>query len=110
MAGIRSKLDYLAGLGVTTLWIGPIFRQRVEEDTYHGYSIQDFLDIDPRFGTRRDLVELVEEAHSDKYHMRVVLDIIFNHSGCNWLYDSSAGDTFPTTLPSQRQLRPDLAA
>jgi glycosidase len=94
LAGVRSKLDYLAGLGVTTLWIGPVFRQRVEEDTYHGYGIQDFLDVDPRFGTRRDLVDLVNEAHSAKYRMKVVLDIIFNHSGCNWLYDASAGKAF----------------
>jgi glycosidase len=101
LAGIRSKLGYLAGLGVTTLWIAPVFRQRIEEDTYHGYGIQDFLDIDPRFGTRRDLVELVEEAHSDPYNMRVVLDIIFNHSGCNWLYDAAMGNVFgPPYLPA----------
>lgn len=100
LAGIRSKLGYLANLGITTLWIGPIFRQRVEENTYHGYGIQNFLEIDPRFGTRRDLVELVNEAH-DKYKMKVVLDIIFNHSGCNWLYDSGTGNTFePPYLPS----------
>ncbi len=94
IAGIRSKLPYLAELGVTTLWLGPIFRQRVEENTYHGYGVQDFLDIDPRFGTRRDLIELVEEAHSARYGMRVVLDVIFNHSGCNWLYDTGVGNIF----------------
>ena len=92
LAGIRSKLDYLSGLGVTTLWLGPVFRQRIEEDSYHGYGIQNFLDIDPRFGTRRDLVALVDDAHAKG--LRVVLDIIFNHSGCNWLYDSRAGDWF----------------
>ena len=94
LAGIRSKLDYLADLGITTLWIAPVFRQRIEEDSYHGYGIQNFLDIDPRFGTRRDLVELVHAAHSEQYRMRVVLDVIFNHSGCNWLYDSSSGNAF----------------
>lgn len=90
LAGLRSKLDYLAGLGVTTLWIGPVFRQRVEENTYHGYGIHDFLDVDPRFGTRKDLVELVDEAH--RRNLYVVLDVIFNHAGCNWLYDANAGD------------------
>lgn len=100
LAGIRSKLGYLSDLGVTTLWIGPIFRQRAEENTYHGYGIQNFLEIDPRFGTRRDLVDLVDEAH-DKYKMKVVMDIIFNHSGCNWLYDSSTGNPLePPYLPS----------
>ncbi|HKY02782.1 MAG TPA: alpha-amylase family glycosyl hydrolase, partial [Burkholderiales bacterium] len=56
IAGIRSKLDYLKQLNVTTLWVGPIFRQRKHLNTYHGYGIQDFLEVDPRFGTRDDLV------------------------------------------------------
>ena len=90
LKGITGKLQYLQGLGVTTLWVGPVFRQRVELDTYHGYGIQDFLEIDPRFGTKADLVELVDKAHQGK--MKVILDVIFNHSGCNWLYDASAGD------------------
>ena len=92
LKGIKSKLPYLSGLGVTTLWIAPVFRQRVEENTYHGYGIQNFLDIDSRFGTRRDLIELVDAAHAAG--IRVILDIIFNHSGCNWFYDVSAGDGY----------------
>jgi glycosidase len=94
LAGIQSKLDYLKDLGVTTLWIGPVFRQRVEENTYHGYGIHDFLDVDPRFGDRRALVDLINAAHDRRRNMRVVLDVIFNHSGCNWLYDRAAGDVF----------------
>jgi glycosidase len=84
IAGIASKLDYLAGLGVTTLWIGPMFKQRCHLNDYHGYAIQDFLEIDPRFGTRQELVQLVDAAH--KKGIRVILDIIFNHSGHNWDY------------------------
>jgi glycosidase len=87
LAGIRSRLPYLANLGVTTLWIGPVFRQRVEGNDFHGYGVQDFLDVDARFGTRADLVELVRAAHDNG--MRVVLDIIFNHTGSNWLYDAA---------------------
>jgi len=87
IAGIRSKLDYLERLGVTALWIGPMFKQRGTLDTYHGYGIQDFLDLDPRLGTRRDLTELVAAAH--KKGMRIILDIIFNHSGRNWDYSLS---------------------
>ncbi|MDQ3927578.1 MAG: alpha-amylase family glycosyl hydrolase [Chloroflexota bacterium] len=82
--GIISKLDYLKGLGVTTLWIGPIFKQRGHLNTYHGYGVQDFLEVDPRFGTRQDLVDLVSTAHEQG--LRIILDIIFNHSGSNWLY------------------------
>lgn len=82
--GIQSKLGYLAGLGVTTLWVGPVLKQRGHLDTFHGYAIQDFLDVDPRYGTRKDLVALVAAAHAKG--MRVILDAVFNHSGCNWLY------------------------
>src|SRR5262249_6611320 len=60
--GIASKLDYLKGLGITALWIGPVFKQRGHLDTYHGYAIHDFLEVDPPFGTRQDLVDLVDAA------------------------------------------------
>jgi glycosidase len=93
LAGIKSQLGYLTNLGVTTLWIAPVFRQRVEGNDFHGYGVQDFLDVDSRFGTRADLVELVRAAHA--INMRVVLDIIFNHTGSNWLYDvAETGDAF----------------
>jgi len=84
LSGVTSKLDYLQGLGVTTVWVSPVFQQRGHLDTYHGYGVQDFLDVDPRFGTREDLVELVAQAH--QRGLRVLLDVIFNHSGANWLY------------------------
>jgi glycosidase len=82
--GVRSKLGYLSELGVSTLWLSPVFRQRDHLDTYHGYAVQDFLEVDPHFGTRADLVALVEEAHD--WGMRVILNIVFNHSGPNWIY------------------------
>ena len=82
--GVRSKLGYIRDLGATTIWLGPVFKQRAHLNTYHGYGIQDFLEVDARFGTRRDLVELVEAAHAAG--LRVILDIIFNHTGANWVY------------------------
>ena len=84
LKGIIGKLDYLKDLGVTALWIGPIWRQRADLETYHGYGIQNFLDLDPRFGTRQDLRDLVDGAHQRS--MYVLLDIIYNHSGNNWFY------------------------
>ena len=75
-------------LGATTLWIGPVFKQRGHWESYHGYAIQDFLEIDTRFGTRKDLVDLVSEAHMRG--MRVLLDIVFNHTGNNWIYANAA--------------------
>ncbi len=84
IAGIRGRLDYLQGLGVTTLWIGPVFKQRARLDTFHGYGVQDFLEVDPRFGSRADLADLCEDAHARG--LRVILDIIANHTGDNWGY------------------------
>jgi glycosidase len=48
--GVASKIPYLQRLGVTTIWLGPIFKQRGPDDSYHGYAVQDFLDVDPRRG------------------------------------------------------------
>lgn len=95
LKGLRSKLGYLQDLGVTTLWVGPVWRQRSDLATYHGYGIQNFLDVDPRFGTRQDLRDLVDAAHAR--HMYVILDIIYNHSGNNWYYDDqgAARDMLP---------------
>ena len=84
LRGIRGKLDYLQDLGVTTLWVGPVWKQRADLDTYHGYGIQNFLEVDPRFGSRQDLRDLVEAAH--QRGMYVLLDVIYNHTGNNWFY------------------------
>jgi glycosidase len=86
--GIRSKLAYLKGLGVTALWIGPIWKQRADQpNSYHGYAIQNFLDVDPHFGTRQDLRDLIDAAHQQG--MYVLLDVIYNHTGNNFFYDDN---------------------
>lgn len=79
LKGLESKIGYLSRLGITAVWISPIFRQVPSKQTYHGYGIQYYLDVDPRFGLRGDLVSLVNTAHS--HGIRVILDIILNHSG-----------------------------
>ena len=86
IAGVASKIAYLRELGVTALWLGPVFKQRRPNDTYHGYAIQDFLDVDPRFGSRGDLVALVDAAHDAG--LRIIIDVIFNHTGNNWVYEA----------------------
>lgn len=86
--GVTSKLSYLAQLGVTVVWLGPIFKQRRPDNSYHGYAIQDFLEVDPRLGTRADLVQLIDAAHA--LGLRVILDVIFNHTGNNWVYEGDA--------------------
>jgi len=103
--GVRSKLGYLKKLGITTLWLGPVFKQRGDTDSYHGYAIQDFLDIDPRFGTRKDLVNLIDSAH--ERDMKVILDIIINHSGFNWEYTAVPPD-MPAYLPFPARYPPGV--
>lgn len=90
LAGIQSRLDYLAELGITAIWVGPVFKQRRHNNEYHGYAIQDFLEVDPHFGTRQDLFNLVDAAHAR--NIRVILDVIFNHSGHNWDYEGDVTD------------------
>ncbi len=97
LKGIASKLEYLQNLGVTTLWVNPPWKQRIDLQTYHGYGIQNFLDIDPRFGTRQDLRDLVDAAHDRG--MYVILDVIYNHSGSNWFYQDEADGSPKETMP-----------
>lgn len=78
LKGLRSKLGYLRRLGVTAIWISPGFKQAPFEATYHGYGIQNFLDVDPHFGTREDLRDLVDAAHQQGIYC--ILDIILNHA------------------------------
>ena len=90
LAGIRSKLGYLTGLGVTALWISPVLKQAqsLDGDNYHGYATQDFLDLDPHFGSASDLRDLVRDAHDAG--LRVILDVVVNHAGDVFAYWTDA--------------------
>jgi len=82
LKGIMRRLNYIKGLGANAIWLSPILKNRWEKaDSYHGYGIQNFLEVDPRFGTKEDLQKLVSEAHAR--YMYVILDIILNHTGDN---------------------------
>jgi glycosidase len=95
LKGLTSKIGYLKRLGVTAIWISPIFKQVKFQDTYHGYGIQNFLEVDPHFGSRDDLKTLVKIAHQQGIY--VVLDIILNHTGNIFSYDA---DRHPTSSGS----------
>ncbi len=90
LRGVHSKLGYLRRLGVTALWISPLFKQVSFQESYHGYGIQNFLDVDPHFGTREELRDLVAAAHEQGIY--VILDIILNHAGDVFRYDA---DRYP---------------
>jgi len=84
LKGITANLDYIAGLGCTTIWLSPIFENN--PGAYHGYNTSSYLDIDPHFGTKQDLIDLVQAAHRHDPPLRVLLDVVINHSGDNWAY------------------------
>ena len=82
--GVTRNLDYIAGLGCTAIWLSPIFENHA--NAYHGYNISSYLEVDPRFGTKQDLIELVEAAHARNPPLKIILDVVINHSGDNWYY------------------------
>ena len=84
LRGITSNLDYIAGLGCTAIWLSPVFENN--PGAYHGYNVNNYLDVDPRFGTKQDLIDLVKAAHDRDPPMRIILDVVINHSGDNWYY------------------------
>ena len=71
--GITQKLDYLKGLGVSALYLTPVFKSA----SNHKYDISDYYEIDPQFGDKASLKRLVTEAHCRG--IKVVLDAVFNH-------------------------------
>lgn len=79
LQGITEKIPYLQELGVTAVYMTPIF----ESPSEHKYNTSDYYKIDPDFGTAEDLKELVAEAH--RHGIKVLLDAVFNHSGDTFL-------------------------
>ncbi|GIJ23283.1 alpha-amylase family protein [Micromonospora lutea] len=73
--GLISRLDYLARLGVTCLWLHPIHPSPNDDD---GYDVTDFYNVDPRFGTLGDFAELLHQASNRG--IRVIIDLVVNHT------------------------------
>lgn len=86
--GITNNLDYLESLNVDVLWLTPIQLS----DSYHGYDIIDYKEVDPKFGTLNDYKELLEET--EKRGMTVIMDLVLNHTSINnvWFQKSSQLD------------------
>jgi alpha-glucosidase len=75
LPGIRSRLPYLAALGIDAIWLSP-FYPSPQADA--GYDVADYRDVDPIFGTLADFNGLVEESHA--LGLRVIIDIVPNHT------------------------------
>ena len=73
--GITAKLDYLKELGITLIWVCPIFKSPMDDN---GYDISDYYDVNPEFGTKEDLERLITEA--EKREIKIILDLVINHT------------------------------
>jgi maltose alpha-D-glucosyltransferase / alpha-amylase len=74
-AGLTDKVDYLAGLGVTCIWLMPFYPTPNKDN---GYDISDFYGVDPRLGTLGDLVDFLRAAR--ERGIRVIADLVVNHT------------------------------
>jgi glycosidase len=86
LAGLRQKLPYIAGMGVTAIWISPPVENvhKLVNGTdagYHGYWARDFYNIDPHLGTWKDFDKLVAAAHARG--IKIIVDFAANHSNPN---------------------------
>ena len=88
IAGLESRLDYLEDLGVTALWLTPIFENKPTQPdgsssqgiggAYHGYWTKDFEGIDPHLGTEQEVLDFISAAHAR--NIKVYFDIVVNHT------------------------------
>lgn len=94
--GVIEHLDYLQGLGITTVWITPVY-QNHEAQSYHGYGATDLYAVDEHYGSLADLKTLSAELH--KRGMKLVLDLVPNHVGPAhpWVEDEPEPDWFHGT-------------
>lgn len=76
LKGIEAKLDYIKDLGIDCLWLTPIFKSTFNA---YGYDITDYMDIDPRYGTKEDFSQLIKAVHNKE--MKIIVDFVPNHCG-----------------------------
>jgi glycosidase len=86
LKGIQSKLPYLKSLGITIIYLNPIF----EAASNHRYDTSDYMNIDPFLGTEEEFKRLIDEAES--LGIRIILDGVFNHTGDNSVYFNKYGN------------------
>ena len=75
LAGIRSRLPYLAELGIDAIWITPFYRSPMAD---HGYDVADYYDVDPVFGSIAEMDRLLADAHA--LGLKVIVDVVPNHT------------------------------
>ncbi len=82
--GVTAKLDYIKDLGYNGIWLMPIH----PSDSYHGYDVNDYYNVNSAYGTLEDFKRLSEECH--KRDIKLIIDLVLNHSGLNSTYFKKA--------------------
>ncbi|WP_409310970.1 alpha,alpha-phosphotrehalase [Pectobacterium sp. B1J-3] len=85
--GIISRLDYLKRLGIDAIWLTPVY---LSPQIDNGYDVADYCVIDPAYGTMEEMETLIAEAH--QRHIRVVMDMVFNHTSTQHRWFLAAQD------------------
>lgn len=75
LKGIISKLDYLEKLGITAIWLSPVYQSPMDDN---GYDISDYEDIASIFGTMEDMEKLISEGQ--KRDIKIIMDLVVNHT------------------------------
>lgn len=94
LKGIENHLGYIDSLGMTAIWLNPVLENDMPGGSYHGYATTDYYKVDPRLGTNEEYAALIKKTHDRG--MKVVMDMIFNHSGSEhpWMHDMPSKDWY----------------
>jgi len=90
--GITNHLEYIENMGFTAIWPCPLLTNDMPQGSYHGYAMTDFYEIDPRFGTLNEYLELSNKSH--KKGIKLIMDQVANHCGLEhwWMKDLPFND------------------
>ena len=90
--GITSELNYLKDLGVDVIWLSPVYQSPMDDN---GYDISDYYEINPMFGTKADLLNLLQQAH--QLGLKVIMDLVLNHTSDEhvWFKEALKGEDNP---------------
>ena len=104
LKGIRDRLPYLKEMGITAIWLTPIWANDVQVSDYHGYHPVDFYAVDPHMGTMREYRDMVDEAH--RLGIKVFIDYVVNHTGPTHPWGQSAPTATWLHGTPQKHLQP----
>lgn len=95
LRGIINRLDYLKQLGITAIWLSPVYKSPNDDN---GYDISDYQDIMTEFGTMEDMDDLIERAKL--HNIRIIMDLVVNHTSDEhpWFVEASKERTIPIEI------------